>query len=761
MSRAVRTTILRSIFLLLTFSLLLSAILARVSFNITQSGSDMSAASIKEILQPLPESIDSIYTHAIEEPMEELFSSVGIVGFSFTSTTFPASSECIARARSDLAAFVQSSQYLSKAFIYAVETDAYASSLPAHNVNADREMEPYFRDIIYAFNSGNVEKQMLASSDHMTFLFTWSDEIFIAKNLTTRTGQALSTVFAMLDKDAFSDALTSMFRLGKPYVVNIYDKSFDLMFSNSLPEEAITLPLDQLLSLSRDPTHIATYEGNYLFHYASNALLWNYVIIVGSDYLNVDMGNTIRNWQNALIAALMLILITVAVLWWLLRKPCSQILANIDNPEGSVKGGILRLVQDGSGQLATENKRLKTLVLHISDDVIKSLFSGLIIGQHYELKDVTRTLEYMNAGFAENDVYVAGVAKCPTGQTLSMEKRMAVLQEINTALDIFRCKRPCNTFSFATDMLHFAIIVSYPPEKSIAEGKGLTAELSGMIAKQFQSAGLELSLHFGHLYHSILDVGFSYSEACRAATDTTNDVSPAISETEAINEERGDTTRLDRRAYQIAELMYNDKEEEAAALARRTVESLFASGSYEERCAHAKYLLSTFIERLVSYDFVSHGSLTDVASEIYAEIENHSSDPVIQTKLYDCILTLCNDFSAVLKRQRNPYIKATLEYIGQNFANPDLSLDDIASHLDIAPNYLSNLFSKGIGVKLFDYINDIRIKKSVELLASTDHTISDIGLMTGFGSARNYIRVFKKLMNTTPGAYRKQASGIL
>lgn len=118
--------------------------------------------------------------------------------------------------------------------------------------------------------------------------------------------------------------------------------------------------------------------------------------------------------------------------------------------------------------------------------------------------------------------------------------------------------------------------------------------------------------------------------------------------------------------------------------------------------------------------------------------------------------TLCQDFSDALKKLRNPYILAAQDYIEQNYSNPDLSLEEIAESLKIAPNYLSTIFSKNLGIKLFEYVNEHRLEKSIELLLGTDKTVNDISMECGFGSSRNYIRIFKKYKDNTPGAYRKQ-----
>jgi YesN/AraC family two-component response regulator len=57
-----------------------------------------------------------------------------------------------------------------------------------------------------------------------------------------------------------------------------------------------------------------------------------------------------------------------------------------------------------------------------------------------------------------------------------------------------------------------------------------------------------------------------------------------------------------------------------------------------------------------------------------------------------------------------------------------------------------------------DYLNKVRIDKSKELLTSTDMSILDIALYTGYEDQSYFTKVFKKYTDTTPHKYRKSRS---
>ncbi|MNR36086.1 HTH-type transcriptional regulator YesS [compost metagenome] len=83
----------------------------------------------------------------------------------------------------------------------------------------------------------------------------------------------------------------------------------------------------------------------------------------------------------------------------------------------------------------------------------------------------------------------------------------------------------------------------------------------------------------------------------------------------------------------------------------------------------------------------------------------------------------------------------------------DLSLDQCAQICGLSPQYLSKLFKKKKDVSFIEYLTKVRIEKSIELLRTTDLSVSDVAERVGY-QMKNFIRVFKKHMGVTPGQFR-------
>lgn len=95
-----------------------------------------------------------------------------------------------------------------------------------------------------------------------------------------------------------------------------------------------------------------------------------------------------------------------------------------------------------------------------------------------------------------------------------------------------------------------------------------------------------------------------------------------------------------------------------------------------------------------------------------------------------------------------------LEYMNEQYARQDLSLEAVSGVLGLNPAYFCRLFSRGTGHSFTEYLNFLRVSKSEELLRNSTLSILDIALEVGFSSVSYYNRVFKKVKNCTPTVYR-------
>ncbi|MBQ8648939.1 MAG: helix-turn-helix domain-containing protein [Clostridia bacterium] len=94
-------------------------------------------------------------------------------------------------------------------------------------------------------------------------------------------------------------------------------------------------------------------------------------------------------------------------------------------------------------------------------------------------------------------------------------------------------------------------------------------------------------------------------------------------------------------------------------------------------------------------------------------------------------------------------------YVSEHFKE-DISLDTAADALGISRYDVSRLFSSSVKVSFVKYVNFMRIDYSKGLLETTDKSILEISLESGYETLRTFNRVFKESTGLTPLKYRSQ-----
>lgn len=94
------------------------------------------------------------------------------------------------------------------------------------------------------------------------------------------------------------------------------------------------------------------------------------------------------------------------------------------------------------------------------------------------------------------------------------------------------------------------------------------------------------------------------------------------------------------------------------------------------------------------------------------------------------------------------------KYIDKNYADEDLSLNVLASHVNFSPNHLSMVFSQQTGKTFIKYLTDFRMSKAKELLRCTRKRSSEISLEVGYKDPHYFSYLFKKTQGMTPTQYR-------
>ena len=104
----------------------------------------------------------------------------------------------------------------------------------------------------------------------------------------------------------------------------------------------------------------------------------------------------------------------------------------------------------------------------------------------------------------------------------------------------------------------------------------------------------------------------------------------------------------------------------------------------------------------------------------------------------------------------NKIIMPAISFIEKNYHNPNLKNQDLAKECNISEVYFRKLFTKHFNTSPKQFILDIRIQKSKQLLTEGMLKINAIADECGFSNAYHFCRVFKEKVGITPTEYMKR-----
>ncbi len=95
-----------------------------------------------------------------------------------------------------------------------------------------------------------------------------------------------------------------------------------------------------------------------------------------------------------------------------------------------------------------------------------------------------------------------------------------------------------------------------------------------------------------------------------------------------------------------------------------------------------------------------------------------------------------------------------IEYLDEHYTDR-LTLKELAERLHMNYFYLSHFFKDTSGISFQDYLNNLRIDKSLSMLSESNTSITEIAYNTGFPNIKAYTKAFQKKFGMLPSAYKK------
>ncbi|BFT70887.1 helix-turn-helix domain-containing protein [Paenibacillus sp. P36] len=168
-------------------------------------------------------------------------------------------------------------------------------------------------------------------------------------------------------------------------------------------------------------------------------------------------------------------------------------------------------------------------------------------------------------------------------------------------------------------------------------------------------------------------------------------------------------------------------------------------------------LLSSVLRAMIQLD-VAHASANQ-GINLYEQLFKLKEIDEINKWFKNAVIL---PFLKALSEKQGIEMKQTIhkvkEMIAQEYMN-DISLEYLSDKIGILPKRLSAVFAEVTKQNFIDYLTEVRIEKSKELLRNTDLKVTEIAGRVGYQPSY-FNKLFKKSEGVTPGEYREAGLGL-
>ena len=115
-----------------------------------------------------------------------------------------------------------------------------------------------------------------------------------------------------------------------------------------------------------------------------------------------------------------------------------------------------------------------------------------------------------------------------------------------------------------------------------------------------------------------------------------------------------------------------------------------------------------------------------------------------------------DSYEQYLVKKDVQFLEKIHQVIEENMDDSDFNIDTIASGIGLSRSAFFKKLKSLTGLAPVDLVKEIRLNKSIELIKSTDLSVSEIAFAVGFKDSGYYSKCFRKKYNQTPREYMNE-----
>lgn len=188
------------------------------------------------------------------------------------------------------------------------------------------------------------------------------------------------------------------------------------------------------------------------------------------------------------------------------------------------------------------------------------------------------------------------------------------------------------------------------------------------------------------------------------------------------------------------------------AVAEKLVEAFKARRPSKELFAKLLYSLRTRLSVIETKDSEKLGSMP----EEYALYLKYATADYLSRHVVGSIIEAAERIRSRRTGKSARVIEGAKAFIQSRYTE-SISLKDVASFVNLNPNYFSEFFKNETGRNFVDFLIETRLEEAKRLLSETDTKVYEIATRVGYEDVASFNRAFKRVMGISPLEYRKLA----
>ncbi|MCB9134686.1 MAG: response regulator [Anaerolineales bacterium] len=169
-----------------------------------------------------------------------------------------------------------------------------------------------------------------------------------------------------------------------------------------------------------------------------------------------------------------------------------------------------------------------------------------------------------------------------------------------------------------------------------------------------------------------------------------------------------------------------------------------------------------FVDLILAVANLAHeigGEMDKVIPELNSletVITHVKSNEQLREQVYKILVNALKFRDCQCNNQYYNVIHQAVRYLECNYASSELSLNEVASQVNLSASHFSMIFSQEIGKTFKEYLTELRINKARELLRMTTLRSAEIAYEVGYNDPHYFSTVFKKNTGFSPREFRAQ-----